>query len=167
MLQCRKKKDLQRDQVKLVVPCLLSEIDGAEQSFHYEIAQKRVEASVYTHAYKNGVSCFGETQSRRKEKQNGKRKGWLRERERSGKKLRYQVHLYIKRDLLKMNLFLHLSSPEQQNPLHYRSPTDSLKPETVLRRSIAIVIGPTPPGTGEIHAARAAASSKQTSPTSR
>ncbi len=42
-----------------------------------------------------------------------------------------------------------------------------LAPSTVLRKSMAMVMGPTPPGTGVMYAARSLAPSKSTSPTSR
>src|SRR6185295_6077548 len=49
---------------------------------------------------------------------------------------------------------------------HAATRVPSLAAATVLASSIATVIGPTPPGTGVIHDARARAASKSTSPTS-
>mmetsp|Transcript_15182 Transcript_15182/g.45779 ORF Transcript_15182/g.45779 Transcript_15182/m.45779 type:complete len:373 (+) Transcript_15182:227-1345(+) len=51
--------------------------------------------------------------------------------------------------------------------LDQASPTDRLKLSRVLVRSMAMVIGPTPPGTGVMRDAFSLASSKCTSPTSR
>lgn len=47
---------------------------------------------------------------------------------------------------------------------YYFSPTVALKPYRVFLRSMAIVIGPTPPGTGEIYPAFSLAFSNSTSP---
>src|SRR5207245_7722577 len=70
-------------------------------------------------------------------------------------------------------LFQHLAEPRGQlgDGQHragraHAAPTWRSAARSVLRRSIAIVIGPTPPGTGVIAWARAATLAKSTSPTS-